>query len=311
MGQMGQNLDATQRQQLLDQLAVGQYQDQRNQQQLDFDYEQYQNEQAFPATYLDNLNRGGQLGLGIANATASGAGAGGQGGGQRNPLAAMIGGGLSGFLATGNPWGAAAGAGLGLLGVNDQNSFAGLGKLMGDKPEETTTNPGANYQGGPAGNSGGRGGGRVAAPNAVNDLPSLSNNVSFQAGGGGGRKIGRPQTGGPLLRFPAQQKVISKNASPLAGKASGLGGGFGGIAGGGGFGGIAGAVNKAIAPVANMAGGGGVAKMSGNLFGQIQNAATTLGGQVAQPNQQQPPRATGLKFGPLGGFGGFGGFGMV
>jgi len=291
MGQMGQNLDATQRQQLLDQLAVGQYQDQRNQQQLDFDYEQYQNEQAFPATYLDNLNRGGQLGLGIANATATGAPAGGGGGGgSRNPLAAMIGGGLSGFLATGNPWGAAAGAGMGLLGVNDNNSFAGLGKLLGDSPTErtaTTTNPSTNYQGGPSGSSGGRGGGRVAAPSAVNGFPSLPNSANFQAGGGGGgRKIGQPQTGGPLLRPPAQ--VISQNVSPpLAGKASGLAGGLFG-SGAGGFGGaISGALNNATQQAQPISSNKQFTLPNGNVVG------------------------TGLKLGPLGGFGGFGGFGMV
>lgn len=270
MGTMGQNLDTMQRQQLLDQLAVGQYQDQRNQQQLDFDYEQYQNEQAFPATYLDNLNRGGQLGLGIATATAAGSGGG--GGGQRNPLAAMIGGGLSGFLATGNPWGAAAGAGMGLLGVNDQNSFAGLGKLLGDNDGDTTTT------------------------NFNMDTPKYSAPTTGGAAAGGrsaGRGGGRALGDGSAAAAP-----VAQNASPLAGKASGFAGGLFGSGTGGFGGGMIGNIQKSMQGALN------------NATAQPnQQQPISSNKQFTLPNGNVV--GTGLKLGPLGGFGGFGGFGMV
>jgi hypothetical protein len=176
-----------------------------------------------------------------------------------------------------------------LLGVNDENAFKGMGMLLGDKDGGDTTTLNQNtpkYSApttGPA--AAGRGGGRVLGENTSAPAPVA-------------------QTGGPLLRAPVQQQTMPAMGKGLAGGLFGSGaGGFGG--------GIAGAVNNAFKPVANMAGGNGVTKMSGNLFGQIKNAATTLGGQVAQQPNQQQPRATGLKFGPLGGFGGFGGFGMV
>jgi len=192
LGGMGLNLDNTQRQQLLDRLSVGQYQDARNQQQLDFDYEQYQNEQAFPATYLDNLNRGGQLGLGIANATAAGAGAGG-GGGERNVLADMIGGGLAGFM-SGGGYGALAGAAMGGIGVGGSQPYEALGSVFGNKPATPTTiNPGGNPGNASYGNTqssgqyASRGGGRIANPmkNAVS-APVMQR---FPGGGAGG--VGR------------------------------------------------------------------------------------------------------------------------
>ena len=169
MGNMGQNLDTMQRQQLLDRLAVGQYADQRQDRKDDFAYQQYLDRRDFPGTYLDNLNKGGTLGLGVANATAQGAGAGGgqsSRGGTGNPLMDMITGGIRGYISSGgNPWGAAAGAGMQALGVTDDNTMTGMGKMFSNKRTDDTTqiNPGNASYGNTqsSGQYSSRGGGRM------------------------------------------------------------------------------------------------------------------------------------------------------
>jgi hypothetical protein len=149
-GQLGGQMDDRTRQQLYDQLQMGQAQDSRNQQQADFNYQQFVDEtQNFPQQYLANLNNAGGLGSRLIYTQQPTQGSGGQKGG----LAGILGGALSG-AAAGGPWGALIGGGLGALGAGVPQNMSGLDKftgLFGDAPVQYNNAPtlGANSGFGP------------------------------------------------------------------------------------------------------------------------------------------------------------------
>ena len=122
----------------------------------------------------------------------------------------MITGGIRGYISSGgNPWGAAAGAGMQALGVTDDNTMTGMGDLLKNKRtgdtnynQDTTKYIAPNTGAFATGGSTSRGGGRVAT------LPS-ANKQMFT---GGGRMIGMPApsnitqpAGGGLFRNVAPQ----------------------------------------------------------------------------------------------------------
>lgn len=139
-GQLGGQIDDRTRQQLYDQLQMGQAQDSRNQQQADFNYQQFVDEtQNFPQQYLANLNNAGGLGSRLIYTQQPTSG----GGGQRGGLSGIIGGALSG-AAAGGPMGALIGGGLGALGAGVPQNMSGLDKftgLFGDAPVQYNNAP--------------------------------------------------------------------------------------------------------------------------------------------------------------------------
>jgi hypothetical protein len=139
-GQLGGQMDDRTRQQLYDQLQMGQAQDSRNQQQADFNYQQFVDEtQIFPQQYLANLNNAGGLGSRLIYTQQPTSGS----GGQRGGLSGIIGGALSG-AAAGGPWGALIGGGLGALGAGVPQNMSGLDKftgLFGDAPVQYNNAP--------------------------------------------------------------------------------------------------------------------------------------------------------------------------
>jgi len=139
-GQLGGQMDDRTRQQMYDQLQMGQNQDARNQAQADFNYQQFVDEtQNFPQQYINNLNNAGGLGSRLIYTQQPTQGSGGQKGG----LAGILGGALSG-AATGGPWGALIGGGLGALGAGVPQNMGGLSQfngLFGDAPVQYNNAP--------------------------------------------------------------------------------------------------------------------------------------------------------------------------
>jgi hypothetical protein len=91
------------------QINAGQTAQQQQQTGLDSQYQQYLQQQGYAGNQLNYL--GNALGTLKGGGTTTQT----QNPGQAGTLQRLAGGALSGFAATGNPWGAAAGAGLGLL----------------------------------------------------------------------------------------------------------------------------------------------------------------------------------------------------
>lgn len=139
-GQLGGQMDDRTRQQMYDQLQMGQNQDARNQAQADFNYQQFVDEtQNFPQQYINNLNNAGGLGSRLIYTQQPTSG----GSGQKGGLSGILGGALSG-AAAGGPWGALIGGGLGALGAGVPQNMSGLDKftgLFGDAPVQYNNAP--------------------------------------------------------------------------------------------------------------------------------------------------------------------------